>query len=93
MDLFELIDKISINLLPTYGEAFYYDVIMSEQQADQYTDVLIRTIQWQHDEAIIMGKKIITKRKVVWYGEDAYSYTYYNVTKTALPWTKELLEL
>ena len=42
---------------------------------------------------MIFGKKIITKRKVAWYGDIPFPYTYSNTTKTALPWTKELLEL
>ena len=41
----------------------------------------------------MFGKKIITKRKVAWYGEDEFSYTYSKVTKKAVPWTKELLFL
>ena len=40
-----------------------------------------------------MVKKIITKRKVAWYGDTNYYYHYSNVTKQALLWTKELLEL
>ena len=93
MDLFESLDNKPRNLLPKEGEVLYYGVIMSTQAADHYFDNLMKTIQWQHDEAIVMGKKIITKRKVAWYGEKAYSYTYSNTTKTALPWTADLLEL
>ena len=93
MDLFESLDNSPRNLLPKDGEVYYYGAIMSMQEADQYFDSLMHTIQWQHDEAIVMGKKIITKRKVAWYGEEAYSYTYSNTTKTALPWTKELLSI
>src|SRR5690606_23265469 len=51
------------------------------------------SIEWRNDEAVIFGKKIITKRKVAWYGEKPFAYTYSNSTKHALPWTKELLEL
>lgn len=40
-----------------------------------------------------MVKKIITKRKVAWYGDEQFSYTYSNSTKVALPWTSELLTL
>ena len=50
-------------------------------------------IEWKNDEAIIFGKRIITKRKVAWYGNTNYDYNYSNVTKQALLWTKELLEL
>ena len=41
----------------------------------------------------MFGKRIVTKRKVAWYGEKAFEYSYSNTTKLALPWTKTLLEL
>jgi alkylated DNA repair dioxygenase AlkB len=33
---------------------------------------------------------MITKRKVAWYGEKPFEYTYSKITKLALPWTNEL---
>ncbi len=81
------------NLLPYDGEVNYYGKIMSLQKADAYLDILLNTIQWKNDEAVIFGRHIITKRKVAWYGDADYSYTYSNTTKQALTWTKELLEL
>src|SRR5690606_41971434 len=54
---------------------------------------LLSRIDWKNDEAVIFGKRIITKRKVAWYGDRPFKYTYSNTTKSALPWTKELLEL
>jgi alkylated DNA repair dioxygenase AlkB len=53
----------------------------------------LHSIAWKNDEAVIFGKHLITKRKVAWYAADNLSYTYSNITKTALPFTKELLEL
>ncbi|MCZ2084864.1 MAG: alpha-ketoglutarate-dependent dioxygenase AlkB, partial [Flavobacteriales bacterium] len=53
----------------------------------------LETIEWKNDEAIIFGKKILTKRKVAWYGEEEFEYTYSKTTKKALPWTNKLLEL
>jgi alkylated DNA repair dioxygenase AlkB len=41
----------------------------------------------------IFGKHIVVKRKVAWYGDSDYLYTYSNTTKQALAWTKELLDL
>ena len=41
----------------------------------------------------MFGRKITSKRKVAWYGEKPFKYTYSNTTKQALPWTKELLKL
>lgn len=63
------------------------------RSADEYYDSLLNKIAWQQDEAIMFGKRILTKRKVAWYGDEAFLYRYSNTTKTALRWTKELLEL
>jgi alkylated DNA repair dioxygenase AlkB len=93
MDLFEReIDNTS-NLLPSGGIVNYYGKLWSFQRANEYFDSLMNTIEWKNDQAIIYGKLIITKRKVAWYGDKDYEYTYSNTTKRALPWTKELLEL
>lgn len=93
MDLFEReIDNTS-NLLPSGGIVNYYGKLWSFQRANEYFDSLMNTIEWKNDQAIIYGKLIITRRKVAWYGDKDYEYTYSNTTKRALPWTKELLEL
>jgi alkylated DNA repair dioxygenase AlkB len=81
------------NLLHKDGTAHYYGRIMPHKEANRYFDLLLKSILWQNDEAIILGKHIITKRKVAWYGDSDYLYTYSNATKQALTWTKELLEL
>jgi alkylated DNA repair dioxygenase AlkB len=91
MDLFSS-DNIT-NILPFDGITNYHGVILDKEQADFYYQELLEHINWKNDEAIIFGKKIITKRKVAWYGESEYSYTYSKVTKTANIFTKELLEL
>lgn len=93
MDLFNpTIDKTK-NWLPEDGTVNYYGQILTKEQADFYYQKLLETIEWRNDEAIIFGKKIITKRKVAWYGDKPYEYTYSNTSKYALPWTKELLKL
>ena len=51
------------------------------------------TLNGKNDEAVIFGKLILTKRKIAWYGDTEFEYTYSNRTKKALPWTKELLAL
>lgn len=93
MDLFnQTIDKTK-NWLPQDGTVNYYGKLFNQKEADHYFDTLMSTIAWRNDEAIIFGKRIITKRKVAWYGERSFEYTYSNTTKYALPWTKELWEL
>lgn len=93
MDLFNNTLNENINLLPKDGTVNYYGKLLSSQQSSHYLAVLLSTIDWKNDEAIIFGKQIITKRKVAWYGDTNFNYTYSKTTKQALIWTKELLEL
>ncbi|PTX15081.1 alkylated DNA repair dioxygenase AlkB [Pontibacter mucosus] len=87
-----MIDKTK-NWLPKDGTVHYYGIVFQHQDAVHYLERLLSTIAWRNDEAVMFGKKIVTKRKVAWYGEKPFEYTYSNTTKYALPWTKELLEL
>tara|TARA_B110000459_G_scaffold43210_2_gene47432 strand:- start:12448 stop:13050 length:603 start_codon:yes stop_codon:yes gene_type:complete len=91
MNLFE--DDIEKNWLPKDGTVNYFAKIFNQNEADYFTEKLLTNIEWRNDEAIIFGKKIITKRKVAWYGEKEFEYTYSKITKHALIWTTELLEL
>ncbi|TAN16367.1 MAG: alpha-ketoglutarate-dependent dioxygenase AlkB [Chitinophagaceae bacterium] len=93
MTLFDDLTDKTKNWLPHDGTVNYYGKLFNQKEADYYFDKLMNTIEWRNDEAIIFGKKIITKRKVAWYGERPFEYTYSNITKFASPWTKELLEL
>lgn len=93
MDLFDNGPDPSINLLPYGGEVHYWGYIMSLMKADVYYRKLLEDIEWKNDEAVIFGKHIVTKRKVAWYAERPFEYTYSNITKKGLVWTPELLEL
>lgn len=93
MDLFNQTIDITKNWLPKDGTVNYYGKLLTREQADFYFNNLLETIVWRNDEAIIFGKKIFTKRKVAWYGDQPFEYTYSNTTKRALAWSKELLEL
>ena len=81
------------NLLSKDGTLNYYGSIFSVVDSTNYFDALLNTIEWKNDEIILFGKKIVTKRKVAWYGDSGIEYTYSNTTKKALSWTKELLEI
>lgn len=93
MELFENLPDPTLNLLPQDGTVNYYGKIFSLEDARHFYQKLLETIDWKNDEAIIFGKKILTKRKVAWYGEEEFEYTYSKTTKKALVWTKELVEL
>jgi alkylated DNA repair dioxygenase AlkB len=93
MDLFgNHIDKTR-NWLPKDGTVNYYGRVFNPREADHYFNALLSKIEWRNDQAVIFGKTMVTKRKVAWYGDEPFEYTYSNVTKHALPWTQELEEL
>lgn len=93
MDLFNSQLGKQRNLLPEDGTVVYFGMLMPAVMANHYLQILLNSIEWKNDEAVIFGKHITTKRKVAWYGDLEFEYTYSNITKRALPWTPELLEL
>jgi alkylated DNA repair dioxygenase AlkB len=92
LDLFGFSDP-ALNLLPTDGSVHYFGKLLSKQEADDFYSELLNNIAWENDQAIIFGKRIITKRKVAWYGDKPFQYTYSSVTKEALQWTDALKAL
>ena len=93
MDLFSNFIDETKNLLPKDGTANYYGIVVPSPKAENYFNSLLNNISWKNDVAIIFGKRIETKRKVSWYGEKPFEYTYSNHTKLALPFTHDLIEL
>ena len=93
MQLFDIEADPKHNHLPYEGTVQYYGKVIQEMVADDYFEKLMQNIAWENDQAIIFGRQITTKRKVAWYGDQGYEYTYSNVNRYALPWTVELLEL
>lgn len=81
------------NLLPQDGIVQYYGSIFNHKEANQFLTLLLERIDWKNDEVKIFGKQIITKRKVAWYGNQPFLYRYSNTSKTALPFTQELLAI
>ncbi|SHK52081.1 alpha-ketoglutarate-dependent dioxygenase AlkB family protein [Epilithonimonas mollis] len=93
MSLFDDQPDIIENILPYDGITSYYGKIFSDEEADHYFEALMTQTEWKSDQAVIFGKVIETKRKVAWYGDEKYSYTYSGRTKTALPWNRTLLKI
>lgn len=79
------------NLLPYDGTVNYYGPIIKDPK--RFYDLLWNEINWQPDQAMIFGKLIITKRKVAWYGDYSFEYSYSGIQKIASPWNSTLLDL
>lgn len=91
MDLFS--NNGEVNLLPCDGIVNYHGPIFSMMEEKEIFDALLYNIDWQHDELTMFGKRIVTARKVAWYGDAGMKYSYSGSTKQPLPWSVELLEL
>lgn len=93
MFLFENDINPQENLLPFDGIVNYYGKVFTKEEANFFYQELLENIAWKNDEAIILGKHIVTKRKVAWYGDTNFEYQYSKITKTALLWNETLVKL
>ncbi|MEY3897107.1 MAG: hypothetical protein RLZZ214_2628 [Verrucomicrobiota bacterium] len=91
MDLFG--NDPTANLLPCDGTVNYFGSVLTSAETWRFYETLLREIPWKNDEAVIFGKRIVTARKVAWYGDSDFSYTYSGTSKRALVWTAELADL
>lgn len=83
--------QIPVDVLIKDGCVQYFAKVFSLENSDALFDVLFKTLDWQPDHITIFGKQIITKRKVIWIGDEGCSYTYSGHKKYPKPWTPELL--
>lgn len=93
MNLFNQGPPEKTNLLPYDGCVRYFGPIVSVKEAEEFLQQLLVTVDWQPDVAVLFGKRIETKRKVAWYGDQNFPYTYSGNTKIALEWNGILTEL
>lgn len=93
MELFQEDFSSEKNYLPYDGTVNYFGKIVSQSEAQKFYINFLNEIEWKNDEAVIFGKLIYTKRKVAWYANEDFEYTYSNRTKKALKFTEDLLFL
>lgn len=86
MDLVEQAERQRKNLLPQDGVVHYFGRVMTSEEADYYFNALMQAIDWRHDQVVVYGKTITTKRQVAWYGDQPFTYTYSKITRTAQAW-------
>lgn len=85
--------EFSTNLIPYNGEAYYLENFLESKLARQYFIAIRDRISWEQDEFLMYGKKIITNRRVAWYGSKPFDYSYSGITRKAKMWTRELKEI
>lgn len=82
-----------INILPKDGEVYYLPDFFSKQESEKLFAILLNEIEWQQDEVMMFGKRIVTQRRMAWYGEENKPYRYSGILRTPKPWTRTLLEI
>ena len=81
-----------VNLLPCDGIVNDYGNAFADE-ADTMLAWLLAEVPWQHDEIRLYGKRIVTARRIAWYGDDAFDYRYSGVNHRARLWTPPLRAL
>jgi len=71
----------------------YHGRVLPDLEAARYFTALMDSVPWKSDEVVIFGKRILTARKLAWYGDAGCDYTYSGTTKQALLWSSALLDL
>jgi alkylated DNA repair dioxygenase AlkB len=79
------------NLLPTGGEAFYYQNKFSSPL--ELFEKLDQEIKWRQDEITLYGKTHPIPRLQAFYGDEGLKYAYSNIKLTANIWTPTLKEI
>jgi len=82
-----------LNILPKDGCVDYLPSVFDPDSCKALFEALNDALDWQVDQIYMFGKKITTKRKVAWVGDEGCSYTYSGVKKHPQPWTPELLTI
>lgn len=81
------------NLLPCGGVVTYHGTAFTPDESESHLARLIEDIPWEHDQSVIFGKRIVTKRKVAWFADGGRAYAYSGTEKRAHGWTEHLLSL
>ena len=75
------------------ADLIYIKNFIQEEESQSLLQKFIGDLPWQQTERILYGKKIITPRLTVWYGDASSNYSLSSDPSFPLPWTDELLDL
>ena len=81
------------NILPFEGDVLNYGLVLDSNLSTHCFNKFLEADFWEHDELIMFGKHLKTNRKVAWFGDQDYQYSYSSSVKRAIPWTPELISI
>lgn len=87
-------DSTAKNLLPYDGEVYLLPPLnLPNFSNEALYQKLLNELPWQSDVVTLFGKTHITRRKVVWMGDDNTGYRYSGHLRTAIAWQPLVFEI
>jgi alkylated DNA repair dioxygenase AlkB len=77
----------------TNSQVLYQPSFLTSNESQILYNYFLHNIAWQHDQAKIYGKTIITKREIAWFADKGYDYNYSGTSRIAQEWNSEVLKL
>lgn len=71
----------------------YYRAIVHQPEADIILTRLWKELDWQQQEIMLFGRRVMQPRLTAWYGDPEAVYTYSGLRLTPAPWHPVLLDL
>ena len=71
----------------------YFEDFFDLDECNTIIPRLNSDINWMREKITMWGKKIITKRRIAWYGDEGRSYTYSGTTFQPSIWNQILLRI
>ena len=71
----------------------YFEDFFDLDECNTIIPRLNSDINWMREKITMWGKKIITKRRIAWYGDEGRSYTYSGTTFQPSTWNQILLRI
>lgn len=81
----------AIPLIENNGEVFYDNNFLSNDQAVNLYDKMLKNIAWGEYPIKMFGKTFLQPRLIAWYGDAGIQYRYSKTTFVANSWNTELL--
>lgn len=79
------------NLLPYDGQVHDLGIVIDYPSPLFYN--LVTELPWQADIVTLFGKTHITKRQIVWMGDNDIGYRYSGHVRQTIPWTSTILSI
>jgi len=71
----------------------YIPGFFNKNESLYFMDQLTNNIAWKQETLKLFGRSVNTPRLTAWYGDAGITYSYSGRQFSALPWTKDLLEI